>query len=84
MKFIEIKKFLFDNNDIYGDDSYYPNKVFNIDSFPIAISLNFFIYDLLFIFFPNKISCFEVDKNIFCDKDTHSTFYIYDKMCLFS
>jgi len=84
VKFIEIKKFLFDNNDIYGDDSYYPNKVFNIDSFPIAISLNFFIYDLLFIFFPNKISCFEVDKNIFCEKDTHSTFYIYDKMCLFS
>ena len=60
IKFIEIKKFLFENKDIYSDknESYYPNSIFNIDSFPIALSLNIFIFKALFGVFPKKITFF--------------------------
>ena len=45
-KFIKIKHFLFDNEDIYDidEESYYPNKKFNIDSISLATSINFFIF----------------------------------------
>ena len=61
-KFIEIKKFLLENEDIYERKSYFPNKVFNIDSFPFALSLNIFIFYLLYIIFPKKINCCEFDN----------------------
>ena len=64
-KFIDIKNFLFDNKDIYMDESYFPNKIFNIDSFPIAVIINFFIYNFLYSFFSNKKSCLELRENIF-------------------
>ena len=50
-KFIEVKTFLFDNEDIYdvNDEDYFPNKVFNIDSFPLDISLYYFINFNFFI-----------------------------------
>ena len=64
-KFIDIKNFLFDNKDIYMDESYFPNKIFNIDSFPIAVIINFFIYNFLYSFFTNKKSCLKLRENIF-------------------
>ena len=74
IKFVEIKTFLFDNKDLYDNDNneedYFPNKYFNIDSFPLALSINLFIYNFLFARFPNKISCCE---NYYCLKKT-----IYD------
>ena len=82
MKFIDIKNFLFDNKDIYKDDSYYPIEIFNIDSFPFALSLNLFLYYLLFILFPKKIACFEVEKNIcyifkYSNKDYYYLLFMY-------
>ena len=55
-KFIKEKKFFFDNKDIYDNDeeSYFPNSCFNIDSFPLALSINIFIYEILHYFFPKK------------------------------
>jgi len=79
IKFIEIKKFLFDNEDIYKHESYFPNKVFNIDSFPIALSINIFIFYLLYIIFPNKIYCCEQDNYIgqFENNELISIIYLY-------
>ena len=79
IKFIEIKKFLFENEDIYKEDSYFPNKVFNIDSFPIALSINIFIFYLLYIIFPNKINCCEFDDYLdgFEDYDLIVIIYLY-------
>jgi len=64
LKFIKVKDFLFDNKDIYDndDESYFPNKYFNIDSFPLAVTINIFIYNILYLIFPNKISI--LDKNL--------------------
>jgi len=47
-KFLKVKQFLFDNEDIYENDSYFPNKVFNMDSFPLALSINIFIINTLY------------------------------------
>ena len=54
-KFVEIKNFLFDNEDIYDvdDEDYFPNKVFNIDSFPLAV---FIILLILIFLYPAKFS----------------------------
>jgi len=62
-KFIKVKQFLFDNEDIYENDSYFPNKVFNIDSFPLALSINLFIINTLYIAFPNHELCLDVPNN---------------------
>ena len=74
IKFIEVKKFLFDNEDLYNnnDEKYFPNKYFNIDSFPLSISINFFIFNFLHARFPDKLSCCEIPetfKKDFCDCD---------------
>ena len=53
MKFVKVKQFFFDNRDIYENDSYFPNKVLNFDSVPLAVSLNLFIINLLYVIFPN-------------------------------
>ena len=53
-KFIEVKNFLFDNEDIYKNDSYFPNKVFNMDSFSIGFSINIFILNTLYIVFHDR------------------------------
>ena len=64
IKFIDVKNFLFDNEDIYDieKEDYFPNKVFNIDSFLLAVSINLFIYNFLCISFPDKASCCEAPK----------------------
>ena len=78
IKFIEVKKFLFDNEDIYNteEESYFPNKVFNIDSFPLALSINIFIYNILHLIFPNRKSIFKNfinPDNIICfESDTEN------------
>ena len=77
IKFTETKKFLFDNGDIYKKESYFPNKVFNIDSFPIALSLNLFIFYLLYLIFPNKINCCEYDDYPKKFKQTELIIIIY-------
>ena len=66
IKFIEVKKFLFDNKDIYDNDeeSYFPNKVFNIDSFPLSLSINIFIYNILHFIFPKRKSVFGEFSNL--------------------
>ena len=76
-KFIEVKHFLFDNEDIYKNSSYYPHKIFNIDSFPLAFSINIFIINTLYIAFPNHELCLKVPKNFLSfDKETIILFYI--------
>ena len=45
---------MFDNEDIYKNDSYYPKKDFNFDSVPLAITINIFIINALYIAFPNN------------------------------
>ena len=62
-KFIRVKQFLFDNKDIYENDSYFSNKHFNIDSFPLALSINLFIINTLYIVYPNHELCLDVPKN---------------------
>ena len=58
-KFIEAKQFLFDNEDIYKNDSYFPNKHINIDSIPLALSINIFIINILYFVYPNHELCLE-------------------------
>ena len=53
-KFLEMKKFLFENKDIYKNESYFPNKIFNTDNFPLAISINIFIFNIFYIFFNKE------------------------------
>ena len=62
-KFIKVKQFLFDNEDIYKNDSYFPNKIINFDSVPLAISINIFIINTLYVAFPNHELCFKKPKN---------------------
>ena len=76
-KFIEVKNFLFDNEDIYKNDTYFPHKVFNIDSFPLALSINIFIINTLYIAFPNHELCLKVSKNFLSfERETIIYFYI--------
>ena len=63
IKFIKVKQFLFDNKDIYKNDSYFPNKVINLDSAPLGISINIFIINAIYICFPNHELCLEHFKN---------------------
>ena len=55
--------------DIYSDknESYYPNQIFNIDSFPIALSLNIFAFKALFGVFPKKITFFGNPMDFSCN-----------------
>ena len=62
-KFIKVKQFLFDNEDIYINDSYFPNKIINFDSVPLAISINILIINTLYVAFPNHELCFKKPKN---------------------
>ena len=54
MKFVKVKKFLFDNKNSFDYDDYLPHKYFNIDSFPIAVEINIFLFYILYMIFPNK------------------------------
>ena len=64
MKFIKVKKFLFDNKILFSYDDYLPNKYFNIDSFPIAVEINIFLFYILYMIFPKKPSlCTQEERN---------------------
>ena len=61
--FIKVKKFFFENEYIYNikennipelSEDYFPKLYFNIDSFPVAVSINIFIFYLIHKFFGNK------------------------------
>ena len=62
-KFINVKQFLIDNEDIYKNDGYYPNKGINFDSVPLVISINIFIINTLYIIFPNRTLALEIPKD---------------------
>ena len=73
-KFIKVKQYFFDNEfyynykdeeKIYFQNGYYPNKVFNIDSFPIGVTINILIINLLYVIIPNKyhIKNYNDDRN---------------------
>ena len=64
IRFIEYKKFLFENKDIYYDESNFPKEIFNLDIFPLGICINIFLYNILYIIFPNKISFCKSKKPI--------------------
>ena len=68
-EFVKFKKFLFVKEDIYKDKGnydneenyYFPDKVFNLDSFPVAISLNMLLFRLIYIIIPQKWqSCLKI------------------------
>ena len=52
------------NEDIYKTDeeSYFPHKMFNIDSFPLAFSLNYFVFIFFYYRFKNKKSYYYFDN----------------------
>ena len=62
-KFVKVKKFLFENKDIYANESYFPNKVFNIDSFLPGLSISYCLIYILYILVLNKISFFKEEDN---------------------
>ena len=80
-KFIEVKTFLFDNKDIYdvNNEDYFPNNVFNIDSFPLAVYIILLILYFLYARFQNK-KCYETQsicesEILKCDFDYESDLY---------
>ncbi len=56
--FIKLKKFLFENEDVYKfselSEDYFPNRFYNFDSFPISISINIFLYYLFHFLLEKK------------------------------
>ena len=60
IKFKKVQKFFFDNEYFYKDKNeenvkegyYFPNKVFNIDSFPLVISINILLLNLIYKLIP--------------------------------
>ena len=89
-EFVKFKKFLFVKEDIYKDKGnydneenyYFPDKVFNIDSFPVAISLNMLLFRLIYIIIPQKWHfcskiCYKKNKNLkLYGQDYHKYLYI--------
>ena len=65
-----------ENEDIYKNDSYFPNKTINFDSVPLAISTNILIINILNIISPNHKSCLVNPKN-YCDFDEDITTAIF-------
>ena len=68
-KFVDIKQFFFDNEDIYNayEKDYFPSKVLNIDSVLLAFSINLFIYNFISARFPEKKSFCDSIKDLDCD-----------------
>ena len=70
MKFKKVKTFFTENEYYYKDRNeenikegyYFPNKFFNIDSFPLAIIINILLINLLYILIPDKYHA-----HIICD-----------------
>ena len=63
-KFIKVKQFFSDNEYYYKKDGYYyPNKVFNIDSFPIGVTINILLINLLYIIIPQKFHIESCNNN---------------------
>jgi len=61
-EFVKFKNVLFVKDDIYKDKAiydneenyYFPNKVFNLDSFPVSLSLNMQLIHLIYIIIPKE------------------------------
>ena len=76
-EFAEFKNFLFTKEDIYKDKGiydkeenyYFPNKVFNLDSFPVAISLNMLLIRLIYIIIPLESHVHFGNKNENLDEE---------------
>ena len=77
-EFIKVKNYFFDNEEYYKDKSiydnketyYFPNKVFNLDSFPVSISINMLLIRLIYIIIPQNwhyykdtVFSFRIDKD---------------------
>ena len=74
VKFIKVKTFFTENEYYYKDRNeeniknryYFPNKFFNIDSFPLALIINILLINLLYVLIPDKYHvkciCEEIKK----------------------
>ena len=98
-KFSKFRNFLFENEDIYKDKAFYefydkekkyyfPNKVFNLDSFPISISINILLIRIIYLIFPQKWHYFfkEENNNSLPNKEFVSYIYHISKskiICLY-
>ena len=83
--FIKVKQFLLNNEEVYNikeakiselSEDYFPNSFFNIDSFPIVISINIFLYYLFHCLFEKK------GYLNFCDYYKESNYETSDKKFL--
>ena len=90
--FIKVKKFFFENEGIYNieenniselSEKYFPKFYFNIDSFPVAISINIFIFYLIHKFFGNKNYLAEYKREEF-DENGEGMKSVFKFFCLFS
>jgi len=88
IKFVKFKNFLLDNENIYKDKAffeiydikkeyYFPNKVFNLDSFPVSISLNILLIRIIYFIFPQKFHYYFKEENNYCLFDNEIGLYIY-------
>jgi len=86
-KFLKFKKFLLDNEDLYKDKTlsdiydkekkyYFPNKVFNLDSFPVSISINILLVRIIYLIFPQKWHYFFKEEIDLCFEDEKFVSYV--------
>ena len=87
-KFLKFKKFLLDNEDFYKDKTlsdvydkekkyYFPNKVFNLDSFPVSISINILLVRIIYLIFPKKWHYYFKEEINLCFQDEELATYVY-------
>ena len=64
IKFIKVKNFFFNNEDIYGytqkEVNYYPDPLLNIDSIPVALSFYILIINAIYAIVPEKCKCWVI------------------------
>ena len=90
LKFLKIKQFFFNNEDIYNiknEYAYFPKRFFNIDSFPFAFQINLIFFQILYIIIPSKCHCYIFDyeeKTYNCcdDKLECRIFYLFFPLTL--
>ena len=85
-KFVKFKNFLFDNKDTYKDKAfleiydiekiyYFPNKVFNLDSFPVSISLNILLIRIIYFILPQKWHYYFKEETNLVSYDEKNSYY---------
>jgi len=83
-EFAKFKNFLFAKDDIYKDKGsfdieenyYFPNKVFNLDSFPVEMSLNMLLTRLIYIIIPQNWYCYYIYKVDFISKKEYIKYFL--------